>query len=50
MTSAKDDPEGFNEFLKELLTDYINSGDVSEKNITLNKNKHNNKNKKKCNC
>ncbi len=52
LTSAKEDPEGFNNFLKELLTDYINNNhEVGEKNIVINNKKHINKTgKKKCNC
>ena len=49
LTSAKIDPNGFNDFLKELLIDYINKHEVRQKTISLDKKKHKAE-KKSCNC
>ena len=48
LTSAKIEPKGFNDFLEELLIDYINNHKERPNTFTLNN--KNKKKKKKCNC
>ena len=53
LVSAKIDPEGFVDFLSELLDDFLIKNGIIEKNgqktgFAINKNKKNNKNKKQC--
>ena len=51
LTSAKSDIQGFEEFLKELLLDYISKNEEEENHIKLNNNQNNNnENANNCNC